>query len=272
MAEEGPADMPLPHPAMLRHGCATCGLHDVCLPAGIDGEALARMDRLTRDRRTLSRGETLFRQGQPFHALYVLRSGATRSTIADADGAQQVLGFGVAGDILGVDGLLDDTHRSESVALERSTVCEVPFARMEAVFAEVPSLHRRMLRVLGSEVTAGQAHLIAMGRSSAMDRVTLFVGGLLARQRRLSRQSDCLRLPMSRADIASYLGLAVETVSRTLGRMEEAGWLIASGRTLRILEPRLFPGSGAARDTEVRGGTSMRADHDPQAQRFRTKK
>ncbi|WP_051938745.1 cyclic nucleotide-binding domain-containing protein [Luteibacter sp. 9135] len=228
--------MPDPYPLASRHGCATCGLHDVCLPAGIRGEALARVDRLTRDRRTVSRGETLFRQGQSFHALYVLRSGATRSTIADADGAQQVIGFGLPGDILGVDGLLDDTHRTEAVALERSTVCEVPFARMEAVFTEVPSLHRRMLRVLGSEVAADQAHLVAMGRPSAVERVALFLDGLLERQHRISRQSDCLRLPMSRADIASYLGLAVETVSRTLGRMEEAGCLIASGRTLRILD------------------------------------
>lgn len=240
--------MPDPFPLASRHGCATCGLHDVCLPAGIRGEALARVDRLTRDRRTVSRGETLFRQGQRFRALYVLRSGATRSTIADADGAQQVIGFGMPGDILGVDGLLDDTHRTEAVALERSTVCEVPFARMEAVFVEVPSLHRRMLRVLGSEVAAGQAHRVAMGRASAMERVALFLDGLLERQHRLSRQSDCLRLSMSRADIASYLGLAVETVSRTLGRMEEAGWLIASGRTLRILDqPCLAAGRPASR-------------------------
>lgn len=224
------------HDVATRHGCAACGLHDVCLPAGIDGEALARVDRMTRDRRTLVRGEPLFRQGEVFNSLYVLRSGATRSTIADAEGVHQVIGFGSPGDILGVDGLLDDTYRTEAIALERSTLCEVPFARMEAVLTEVPSLHRRMLRVLSSEVAADQDHLVAMGRQSAVERVALFVHGLVEKQGRLSRQGDWLRLSMSRADIANYLGLAVETVSRALGRMEETGMLQASGRTLRILD------------------------------------
>jgi CRP/FNR family transcriptional regulator len=218
------------------HGCAACGLHDICLPAGIEGEDLARMDRLTRNRRALARGEAVFRQGEAFHALYVLRSGATRCTLGDADGDHQVIGFGMPGDVLGIDGLLDDTYRTDAVALERSTLCEVPFARMEEVLVQVPSLHRRMLRVLGGELADEQRHLVAMGRQQAIERVARFVHGLVDKQRRLSRQGDCLKLSMSRADIANYLGLAVETVSRALGRMEESGVLLASGRTLRVVD------------------------------------
>jgi CRP/FNR family transcriptional regulator, anaerobic regulatory protein len=243
-------------------GCGACGLHDICLPAGIEGEALARMDRLTRNRRTLARGEAVFRQGEAFHALYVLRSGATRSTLGDADGGHQVIGFGTPGDVLGIDGLLDDAYRTDAVALERSTLCEVPFARMEEVLVQIPSLHRRMLRVLGGELASEQQHLVAMGRQQAIERVARFVHGLVGKQGRLSRQGDCLKLSMSRADIANYLGLAVETVSRALGRMEETGTLSASGRTLRILDGAALAalaGAGAAPSPQKMSEVSKRA-------------
>ncbi|KAF1009178.1 MAG: Transcriptional activator protein Anr [Luteibacter sp.] len=219
-----------------RHGCADCGLHEFCLPAGADADALARLDRLTRrQQRNLARGETLFRQGQPFQSLFVLRSGAVRTAVVDADGAHQVIGFGLPGEVIGIDGLLDDRHRTEAVALESSTFCEVPFERMEDVLEEVPTLQRGLMRVLGREVAAEQEHAVAMGRQQAVARVALFLRGMVERHGRLSRQADFLKLPMPRSDIANYLGLAVETVSRALGRMEDEGILSVSGRSVRIL-------------------------------------
>lgn len=221
-----------------RHGCADCGLHELCLPAGVDAAGLARFDRLTRrQQRSLLRGETLFRQGQPFQSLYVLRSGAVRTAVVDADGVHQVIGFGLPGEVVGIDGMLDDHHRTEAVALESSTLCEVPFEHMEEVLGEVPALQRGLMRVLGREVAAEQEHAVAMGRQQAVARVALFLRGMAERHGRLSRQSDFLKLPMPRADIANYLGLAVETVSRALGRMEDEGILAVSGRSVRILRP-----------------------------------
>ncbi|UPG92099.1 cyclic nucleotide-binding domain-containing protein [Luteibacter aegosomaticola] len=217
-----------------RLGCADCGLHAICLPEGVDEGGLARLDRLTRSRSTYQRGDSVYRQGQPFNALYVVRSGAVRVALGDADGSQQVLGFRLPGEILGIDALLDDTHRTDATALERTTVCEVPFARLEDLFQQLPGLQRKMMRELGREVADAQRHVLAMGRQQALERVALFLRGLLERYDRLSRPTDCVRLPMGRSDIACYLGLAVETVSRALGRMEEHGVLSASGRHLRI--------------------------------------
>src|SRR5689334_12866365 len=101
-----------------RLGCSDCGLHAICLPEGVDEGGLARLDRLTRQRSTYQRGDVVFRQGEPFEALYVVRSGAVRVAIGDADGGQQVVGFRLPGEILGIDALLEDTHRTDAQALE----------------------------------------------------------------------------------------------------------------------------------------------------------
>ncbi|QWT21682.1 cyclic nucleotide-binding domain-containing protein [Bacillus sp. NP157] len=226
--------MPDPDYPAARLGCSQCGLHAVCLPAHIDEGGLARLDRLTRQRSTLQRGDSVYRQGQPFTSLYVVRSGAVRVAMDEAEGTELVLGFRLPGEILGVDALVDDTHRTVATALERTTLCEVPYARLEELFQQMPGLQRKMMRVLGSEVASAQEHARAMARQPALERVALFLRALLARYDRLSRPTDCVRLPMGRSDIAGYLGIAVETVSRALGRMEEQGVLSASGRHLRI--------------------------------------
>ncbi|QDE39386.1 cyclic nucleotide-binding domain-containing protein [Luteibacter pinisoli] len=223
-----------------RLGCSDCGLHAICLPEGVTEGGLARLDRLTRQRSTYQRGDTVFRQGQPFNALYVVRSGAVRVALGDAHGGQQVLGFRLPGEILGIDALLDDSHRTDATALERTTICEVPFDRLEELFHQVPELQPKMMRELGREVASAQEHVLAMGRQQALERVAMFLRSLLERYDRLSRPTDCLRLPMGRSDIACYLGLAVETVSRALGRMEENGVLSASGRHLRIFRRDLL--------------------------------
>jgi CRP/FNR family transcriptional regulator, anaerobic regulatory protein len=179
-----PVEPPAP-----RLGCADCGLHAICLPEGVDEAGLARLDRLTRQRSTYERGEVVFRQGQSFNTLYVVRSGAIRVAIRDAGGGQQVLGFRLPGEILGVDALLDNAHRTNATALER---------------------------------------------------VARFLNALLVRYDRLSRPTDLIRLPMARGDIACYLGLAVETVSRAFGRLEENGIMVASGRHVRIFRRDLL--------------------------------
>jgi CRP/FNR family transcriptional regulator, anaerobic regulatory protein len=172
--------------------------------------------------------------------LYVVRSGAIRVAIRDAGGGQQVLGFRLPGEILGVDALLDNAHRTNATALERTTVCEVPFARIEELFHLLPSLQRKMMRELGREVAASQQHALAMGRPHALERVARFLNALLVRYDRLSRPTDLIRLPMARGDIACYLGLAVETVSRAFGRLEENGIMVASGRHVRIFRRDLL--------------------------------
>jgi CRP/FNR family transcriptional regulator len=224
----------------LRRSCASCALHELCLPAGIDGEDLKRLDATIRDKRTLDRGEALYRQGEQFHALYVVRSGSLRTFVEDASGNVQVLGFHLPGEIVGVDALANDHHASQADALERSSICELPYDRLNQLLTEMPSLQRQLMRVISREVTEEHQHMVMMGRQPAQERMAIFLHSLSDRYARLHRDGSALNLSMSRYDIASYLGLAVETVSRLFTRMEEAGILAVSRKAVTILQPDLL--------------------------------
>jgi CRP/FNR family transcriptional regulator len=221
----------------LRRSCASCALHELCLPAGIDGDDLARLDATIRDKRTLDGGETLYRQGERFHALYVVRSGSLRTSVEDASGNLQVLGFHLPGEIVGVDALANDHHASQADALERSSICELPYEHLNRLLTQIPSLQRQLMRVISREVAEEHQHMVMMGRQPAQERLAIFLHSLSDRYARLQRDGTALNLPMSRHDIASYLGLAVETVSRLFTRMEEAGILAVSRKAVTILQP-----------------------------------
>jgi CRP/FNR family transcriptional regulator len=247
----------------LRRSCGACALHELCLPAGIDRHDLELLDTAVRDKRSLDRGKTLFRQGDAFHALYVVRSGSLKTYVEDAAGDAQILGFSLPGEIVGVDALADDRHLCTAEALERTSICELPFAKLEQVTREVPSLHRQLMRVVSREVIAEQKHLVMMGKQQAQERLATFLRSLSERYGRLSRDASTLTLPMSRYDIANYLGLVVETVSRLFGRMEDAGVLAVNRKTVHILRPDLLvelcgSGEGTIRAAATSGAPQPR--------------
>jgi len=221
----------------LRRSCASCGLHELCLPAGIGPADLERLETAVRDKRVLERSGSLFRQGDVFRALYVVRSGALKTVVEDASGNTQVLGFHLPGELVGIDALANDVHLCTAEALERTSICELPYDQLQRVLDEVPSLQRQLMRVVSREVVAEQGHLVIMGRQQAQERLAIFLRSLSDRYGRLARDADSLTLPMSRYDIASYLGLVVETVSRLFSRMEALGVLQVNRKTVRILQP-----------------------------------
>ncbi|MDQ6647807.1 MAG: cyclic nucleotide-binding domain-containing protein [Pseudomonadota bacterium] len=224
----------------LRRSCRSCGLYELCLPAGIDESDLAQLDMAVRDRRVLAAGDSLFRQDDPFTSLYVVRSGSLKTMVADADGEWQVLGFHLPGEIVGVDAMAHDRHLCHAEALERTSVCELPYLQLQQVLTEVPGLQRQLLRVVSREVASEQSHLVTMGKQQAQERLAIFLRSLSERFGRLSRDTVTLNLTMSRYDIASYLGLVVETVSRLFTKMEAAGVLTVSRKHIVILRPDLL--------------------------------
>lgn len=224
----------------IRRSCRSCGLYELCLPAGIDESDLAQLDSVVRDKRVLARGDSLFRQEDPFSSLYVVRSGSLKTVVTDANGDTQVLGFHLPGEIVGVDAMAHDRHLCTAEALERTSVCELPYPRLQQVLTQVPGLHRQLLRVVSREVVAEQSHLVTMGRQQAQERLAIFLRSLSERFGRLSRDTVTLNLTMSRYDIASYLGLVVETVSRLFSKMEAAGVLTVSRKHIVILRPDLL--------------------------------
>ena len=220
----------------LRRSCARCSLQVLCLPATIEGSDLERLDRIVLNRRPLKRDETLYRAGQALGSLYVAREGAFKTVALDANGDTQVLGFHLPGELLGLDALGSGRHAAEARALTQANVCEVPLAQLEQVASEVPGLQHQLLRIIGQGMNRHQAHVEMLHRRSAQERLAVFLHQLSERYRALGRSGESFLLPMGREDIGSYLHLVIETVSRTLTKMQDEGLIAVRGREVRILD------------------------------------
>ena len=233
--------MPMPNAELpsigpVRTSCTDCGLVGLCLPAAVGVDELTRLDTLIADKRRIEPGRTLYRQGSNATALHVVRAGSFKSTVTDDDGSVRVIGFHYPGDILGLDSLGGGRHRSTAHAMERSNVCEVPYDRLLQVAAQIPGLQRQLLKIVAREIDHDLEHVMELGSGQAVQRLAMFVLSLSDRYRRLSRDPMRLRLPMSRGDLANYLGLALETVSRLFSRLAVAGVVEVQARSVRVLD------------------------------------
>ncbi|MEO7067123.1 MAG: cyclic nucleotide-binding domain-containing protein [Rhodanobacter sp.] len=215
-------------------------MHDICLPAGLNGADLEKVDAVVRDKFPLERGNVLFRQGESFTALYVVRSGSLKTYVDGADGDTQILGFHLPGDVMGIGGLTGEHYPCSAEALEHSNICELPYEKLHAVSSTVPTLQHQLVRIISRHAVAGQGHTIMMGKQQAQRRLAIFVRSLADRYGRLSRDPQLLTLPMTRSDIANYLGLVIETVSRLFSKLEADGILSVNRKTIRILRRDLL--------------------------------
>jgi CRP/FNR family transcriptional regulator, anaerobic regulatory protein len=222
---------------LLQKSCATCGLNQLCLPASIGGDDLPRLDQVVQVKKTLAREQSLYSAGQKFRALYVVRSGAFKTFTVDGEGESQVLGFHLPGEIMGLDAIAAGSHQCSAEALEHSSACEVPYEKIETVARELPGLQQQLMRVISREVQQDQRHLVMIGRKVALERLAIFLHSLSQRLARVRRDPHEFVLPMSRRDLANYLGLVIETVSRLFSRLAEMGVIAVDRKTIRILDP-----------------------------------
>ena len=243
--------------ARLRRSCGQCTLRELCLPASIGTEDIDRLDRIVKRRRPIARRERLFSAGSELKTLYVARAGSFKTVALSEDGQQQVIGFHLPGELMGLDALGSGQHRCDAEALEPAAVCEVPLGDLDRVAAEVPGLQHQLLRVIGGSMGRDQEHMEMLGRRQASERVLLFLHSLAERYRALGHPEGLLELSMSREDIASYLGLVIETVSRSFSRLQDEGVIAVRGRQVRILDTARFETLAhaavvAGRDTQRR--------------------
>lgn len=220
----------------LRGSCAHCSLHALCLPAGVGREDLTKLDKIIRRRRPLIRSERLFHIGASMEALYVVQEGAFKTVTVSDGGEDQIIAFHLPGELIGLDALGSGKHRCEAEALCPSQVCEIPFNMLSEVSAAVPGLQNQILRVIGLSVNRDHDHVEMLGRRQAQERIALFLFGLSERYRKLGHSALEFALPMSREDIARYLGLVIETVSRSFTRLQDDGVIKVRGRQLHILK------------------------------------
>lgn len=221
----------------IRRACSSCSLRELCLPDGMSAEDLARLDQIVMRRRPVGRQVALFHQGEPMSSIYAVRSGSVKSTTLAADGGEQITGFHLPGELIGLDAIATGTHGCTATALETSSVCELPFDQLDALSGQIPGLRRQLLRLTAREIQHDQRALLMLGQKSAEQRLATLLLNLSARLQQRGLSATQFRLSMPRGDIANYLGLAVETVSRLLARFQEQGLLQVTGREVTLLDP-----------------------------------
>jgi len=226
---------PCPTP---RHNvaCSSCGLRELCLPVGFSDEEMADLDTLVSTRQTVRRGETLFRNGDPFTALYAVRTGFFKTSTSSEDGREHVAGFQMGGELLGLDGFDDDTHHCDAVALEDSQVCVIPCATLETLSLRLPALQRQVHRVMSREIVHEHGLMMMLSGMRAEERVAAFLANLARRLQARGFSPTSFVLRMTRQDIGTYLGLQLETVSRSFSRLHDARILDVQQRHIRILD------------------------------------
>ena len=218
----------------LKVSCHACTLAELCLPRGLDETEIERLDGIVERHRPLPRGEHLFRMGDSFRSLYAMRSGSIKTYTSTEDGNEQILGFHLPGELLGLDGLEKESHACAAVALESAAVCELPFTRLEELCRILPGLQRQMMRLIGKEVVTEHAMLLLLGKKNAEERLASLLLSLSARFKQRGFSEREFNLSMSRQDIANYLGLTVETVSRLFTRFQGDDLLSVQRRHIRI--------------------------------------
>lgn len=216
--------------------CSSCNLRELCLPCGLTGNDAARADELVYTRRRIKRGETLYRSGDAFNSLYAVRSGFFKSSMLLEDGRDQVTGFHMPGEILGMDGIGQETHSCGAVALEDSEVCIIPYARLEELGMEVPQLARQFHKVMSREIVRDQGVMMLLGSMRAEERLAAFLLNLSQRFRARGYSASEFHLRMTREEIGSFLGLKLETVSRIFSRFQEEGLISVQQKHIRIID------------------------------------
>lgn len=216
--------------------CGDCRLGPLCLPIALNTAEIDQLDEIVKRGRPLNKGEHLFRQAEPFHAVYAVRSGSFKAYATSDDGTEQVTGFYLPGEIIGMDGISNLKHCSSAIALETSTVCEIPFNRLEELSSQMPSLQRRFFQVMGKEIAKDQQMLTLLGKNSAEERVASLLLSISTRNHNRSLSATRFRLSMSRAEIGNYMGLTVETVSRVFSRLQKQEIIDVDNREVEILD------------------------------------
>ena len=220
----------------LKVHCANCSMRELCLPVGLDSEAMRQLDSLVTNRMRFKKGATLYRAGDPFAALYALRLGSCKTTILAEDGREQIAGYHMLGDIIGLDGIGGDHHGCDAVALEDTEVCVLPFGQLEELARTLVPLQHNLHRFLSREIARDQNVMLLLGSMRAEERLAVFMLNLSDRYRGRGYSATEFVLRMTREEIGSYLGLKLETVSRLLSRMQEEGLLQVQGRTVKLLD------------------------------------
>ena len=216
--------------------CRDCALHLICLPPSMDEAELAHLDASIQRGQPLVRGEVLSHQGERFDRVFAIRSGAIKQTTVLGNGVEQVTGFYFPGDIIGLESIGHHHYVNNAIALEPTHLCALPYTSLQSLALAIPGFQQHIFKLIGNEVRQSHQMHLSVSKLAAQERLAIFLLSILMRHRRRSLAANFIRLPMSRGDIANFLGLTVETVSRVFGQLHNDGVLDVHGKNIHVLD------------------------------------
>jgi len=218
--------------------CSNCHLRELCLPVGLSPDDLQKLNNIVKTRQPVLKGEKLFTEGDEFNSLFAIHTGFFKTSItATDDGREQVTGFQMTGEIIGLDGIVNDLHTCNAIALEDADVCVLPFENIELLSREFPALQRHMHKIMSREIVRENEVIMLLGTMQAEERLAAFLLNLFQRSHMRGFSKSEIVLRMSRQDIGSYLGITLETVSRTFSKFCDEGIIEIKQRYVRIIKP-----------------------------------
>lgn len=216
--------------------CKDCSLASLCLPLSLNMEDMDALDDIVKRGRPLKKGEFLFHQGDRFSSVFAVRAGTLKTFSMTDSGDEQITGFHLPSELVGMSGMDTESYPVCAQALETTSVCEIPFERLDDLSLQLPQLRRQLMRLMSREIRDDQQMMLLLSKKTADERIATFLINLSARFRARGYSANQFRLAMSRNEIGNFLGLAVETVSRVFTRFQQNGLLQAEGKEVQILD------------------------------------
>ncbi len=222
----------------VQKACSHCSLQHLCLPYGLNSADTARLEILVDVGRPFVRGSTIFAQGDPLTAIYAVVRGSAKTAMVDADGLEQIMGFYYPGDLIGLDGMATKTHQCSASALEHTALCRIPFDQLDDLLGELSGLRRQVMRLMSQTISNDEQLLLTLGRKNSEARIATLVLSLSRRCEQRGMSASPIHLSMARADLANFLGMRVETVSRILRRLQEQRIIRVERTAVHILDEK----------------------------------
>lgn len=216
--------------------CSSCAIRKLCLPVMLAESEVEHLESIIQKGSTLKKGQNLFMAGDEFHHIFAVRSGSFVNNTISTEGEEQITGFFLPGEIIGMDSIHSGSHPTSARALETSSVCAIPFTRLKDLARDIPALQSQLFKIMSNEIHEEHTLMMLLGKKSAEERLASFVLNLSQRFQARGLSDLNFRLTMTRSQIGNYLGLAVETVSRLLSGYDQQGILQVKDKEISILD------------------------------------
>ncbi len=218
------------------NSCSHCNLKKVCFPHGLSADELSTFENSVDKTVKIQKKEKLFSRGDPLTSVYAIKAGSIKTYLSTSKGQSQVLGFHMPGDLLGFDGFADDRHTSNAVAMEDTILCELPMSNFENLCEILPGLRKVMMQQVGGEINRHHSLVLTLGQMQTEERLATFLLRLSCYYQVRGFSCTQFNLPMPRHDLANFLGMAPETLSRMFAKLEKQKVVSIKRREVNILD------------------------------------